>query len=303
MEKRSRKGQHSIVVAVTNRRNAPRERLRSRRAAGARNFLSPTAPGAPRRQPQPHPLWRRLGYPGAARLRPYTASFLFASVGRNDENVFRSAKPTTITPTCRSSADQGRRWSSRWMGYAIVISIRARPFPTKFGNSGLSDSEPLASVAALMMHGEPRGPMPPLPGTPPIPSWVVDTKRRFQTPVYTLCCLFNYFISFTGHAVSYGARPCPYRARLTGFLVIASTGLMAPASVWVTICATRINELIGLFSRLDPATECAQISRHESDQRVKWPLSLSLSRRLTMFASRKLAHVPVPMGFISNSML
>ena len=74
---------------------------------------------------------------------------------------------------------------------------------------------------------------------------VVDEKRRFQTPVYTLCYLFNHFISFTGHAVLYGARPCPYRARLTGFLVIASTVLMAPASVWVTIGATRINELIG----------------------------------------------------------
>ena len=45
------------------------------------------------------------------------------------------------------------------MEYAIIISIRARPFPTEFGNSGLSDSERLASVAALMMHGEPRGPM------------------------------------------------------------------------------------------------------------------------------------------------
>ena len=78
---------------------------------------------------------------------------------------------------------------------------------------------------------------------------------------------------------------------------------MAPASVWVTIGATRINELIGLFNHLVPATECAQISRHESDERVKWPFSLSLFRRLTMFASRKLAHVPVPMGFISNSML
>jgi len=49
------------------------------------------------------------------------------------------------------------------------------------------------------------------------------------------------------------ARPCPYRARLTGFLVIASTVLMAPASVRVTIGATRINELIGLFSRPFPS--------------------------------------------------
>lgn len=33
-------------------------------------------------------------------------------------------------------------------------------------------------------------------------------------------------------------------ARLTGFLVIAWIFLMAPASVWVRIGATRINELI-----------------------------------------------------------
>lgn len=86
-----------------------------------------------------------------------------------------------------------------------------------------------------------------------MPSWAVDEKRGFQTPVYTLCYLFNHFISFTGHAVLYGARPCPYRARLTGFLVIASTVLMPPASVWVTIGATRINELIGLFNRIFPS--------------------------------------------------
>ena len=128
-------------------------------------------------------------------------------------------------------------------------------------------------------------------------------EEEVPDPVDTLYCLFNHFISFTGHAVWYGARPCPYRARLTGFLVIASTVLMAPASVRVTIGATRINELIGLFNRLIPATECAQISHHEPDGRVKWPFSLSLSRRLTMFASRKLAHVLVPMVLISKSML
>lgn len=33
-------------------------------------------------------------------------------------------------------------------------------------------------------------------------------------------------------------------ARLTGFLVIVSIVLMAPASVWVRMGATRINELI-----------------------------------------------------------
>ena len=95
-------------------------------------------------------------------------------------------------------------------------------------------------------------------------------------------------------------------ARLTGFLVIACMDLMAPAFMWVRIGATRINELIELFDRPAPsdrATECTQIAHHESDERVKWPFSLSSCRRLAMFASRKSAHVPVPVGIISNSML
>lgn len=72
--------------------------------------------------------------------------------------------------------------------------------------------------------------------------------------------------------------------RLTGFLVIVSMVLMAPASVWIRMGATRINELITLFNRLSLSDSVDLIPHHESYERVKWPFLLSLCKRLTMFA-------------------
>ena len=71
-------------------------------------------------------------------------------------------------------------------------------------------------------------------------------KERFQTPARTQCYLLHHFISFAAMPFCTVHNPALI-AQLTGFLVIASMVLMAPASVWVRIGATRINELIELL--------------------------------------------------------
>jgi len=83
-------------------------------------------------------------------------------------------------------------------------------------------------------------------------SLVSSTRRRGSRPPFTLCHLFSRFISFAVHAVLHGVRSPPPLSylRLTGFLVIVlSMALMAPASMWVRMGATRINELIALSNR------------------------------------------------------
>jgi hypothetical protein len=73
-------------------------------------------------------------------------------------------------------------------------------------------------------------------------------------------------------------------ALLTGFLVMGSMVLMVPTSLWFRVGATRINELMVLVNRLSFLTK---IAHHESDERIKWPFSLSVDKRLVAFASRK----------------
>jgi len=80
----------------------------------------------------------------------------------------------------------------------------------------------------------------------------MQTKKRFQALFRTQCYLLNRFISFSGHAVLYNTRPCSYLSidRVSCHCINAFDG---PSSVWVRVAATRINELIALFSSLAPS--------------------------------------------------